>query len=189
VPISHVSKVYAVSDIKMWPVLTDPAGGATTYGTGIDVPGAKTMAITGDVNTVELRGDNTSLDRASAMSNVSVAIEFAKISLDLLAAWFAATVTPSGTTPNQKSIWTLAGTTALSYVGITGKAVGADILTGDVQFTVHKAILTSFPEMGLEEEDYRTHSVEFGAMPALGTGNKWISVTLNETGAALAAPA
>lgn len=188
-PISHVTKVFAVSDIKIFPLLTDPAAGPSpTYGAGIDVPGAKTMTISGDVNTVELRGDNGPLDRASSLTNVNVAIEWAKLSLDLLAAWFANTVADSGTTPAQKSIWQLLGTTNLGYFGIAGKAVGADVLTGDVQFTVQKAILSAFPEMGLAEEDYKTHSTEFATMPSLAN-QKWLAVTLNETQAALAAPA
>jgi hypothetical protein len=186
-PISHVTKVYAVKDIKIFPLTADPAGGSPTYGTGIDVPGAKTLTITGDINTVELRGDNTSLDRASALSNVNCAIEFAKLSLDLLASWFANAITDSGTTPNQKSVWQLLSTTSLGYFGISGQAVGADVLTGDVQFQINKAILSSFPEMGLAEEDYKTHSTEFATMPLL-SNNKWLNVTLNETTAALAAP-
>jgi hypothetical protein len=187
-PLSHITKVYAVKDIKVFPLTADPAGGSPTYGTGIDVPGAKTMTITGDVNTVELRGDNGPLDRASSLSNVNVAIEWAKASLDLLAAWFENTVADSGTTPNQKSVWELLNTTELGYFGVAGQAVGADTIGGDVQFSVNKAILSAFPEMGLAEEDYKTHSTEFATMPLLSTG-KWLNVTLNETATALAAPA
>lgn len=188
-PLSHVTKVFAASDAKFFALTADPAGGSATYGTGQDVPGLKTVTITGDINSVELRGDNTLLDVQSNLSNITVALEFAKMSLDLLAQWFTATVTDSGTTPNQKSIWTLAGTTALSYVGLTAKAVGADTITGDVQFSIYKMMLSSFPEMGLAEEDYKTSTVEFKAAPLLATGNKWLGVTLNETAAALVAPA
>jgi hypothetical protein len=61
-------------------------------------------------------------------------------------------------------------------------------VTGDVQFSVYKAVLSSFPEMGLEEEDYKTSALEFAIVPLLSNG-KWIGTTLNETAAALAAPA
>lgn len=186
-PISHISKVFAAKDAKVWPLTADPASGTPTYGTGLDVPGLKTLTIEGDINSVELRGDNTLLDVASNLSNITVSMEFAKTSLDLLGAWFANTVADSGTTPNQKALWSLLGTTALGYFGVTAQAVGADVLTGDVQFSVNKCILSSFPELGLEEEDYKTASVEFKATPLLSNG-KWLSVTLNETAAALAAP-
>lgn len=179
-PISHISKVYAVRDIKVFALTADPAGGSPTYGAGIDVPGAKTMTLSGDINTVELRGDNALLDQASTLQNVQVALEFAKMSLDLLGSWFANSVADSGTTPNMKAVWSLLNTTGLGYFGIVGQAHGADTIGGDVQFQINKAILSSFPEMGLAEEEYQTHSVEFRSMPLLSNG-KWLNVQYNET--------
>jgi hypothetical protein len=186
--LSHVSKVFAAKDAKIYPLTADPASGSPTYGTGIDVPGLKTVTISGDVNTAELRGDNQSLDQQSVIGGLTLACEFAKLSLDILSAIFAAATADSGTTPNQKSIWTLLGTTQMNYIGFTCQAVGADSVTGDVQFSVYKAVLSSFPEMGLEEEDYKTSALEFAIVPLLSNG-KWIGTTLNETAAALAAPA
>lgn len=187
-PLSHVTKVFAAKDAKLWPLTADPAGGSPTYGTGIDVPGLKTVTISGDVNTAELRGDNTKLDSSSTLGNITVAMEFAKLSFDILSAVLAAATVDSGTTPAQKSAWTLLGTTGFNYVGMTAQAIGADTITGDVQFAAYKLMLSSFPEMGLAEEDYKTNSIEFAAVPLLANG-KWVGATLNETAAALAAPA
>ena len=187
-PISHVTKVFAAKDAKFYPLTADPASGSPTYGAGIDVPGLKTVTISGDVNSVELRGDNTKLDQSSSMSGISVEVEFAKLSLDILSAIFAAATADSGTTPAQKATWTLLGSTTFSYVGMTCQAVGADTIGGDVQFAVYKMIPSSFPEMGLEEEDYKTSTIEFEAVPLLSNA-KWIGTTLNETAVALAAPA
>lgn len=187
-PLSHVSKVFAAKDAKIFPITSDVAGGTITYGTGIDVPGLKTVAISGDITSVELRGDNQSLDRASAVGAVNVSLEWAKLSLDILAALFKNTVTDSGTTPAMKSLWELLGTSQLGYVGLTAQAVGADSVAGDVQFAIHKMILTSFPDLGLAEEDYQTFTTEFGAMPTLANA-KILGTTLNETAVAVAAPA
>lgn len=187
-PISPVTKVFAAKDAKLWPLTADPAGGSPTYGTGIDVPGLKTVAITGSVNNVELRGDNGRLDSASSMGGIQVALNFAKLSHDILSAVFAAVAASSGTTPNQKSVWTLLGTSGFNYVGMTCQSVGADTITGDVQFAAYKLMIDEFPEMGLEEEDYKLSSLSFAASPLLANG-KWVGSTLNETTAALAAPA
>lgn len=187
-PVSHVTKVFAAKDAKLYPLTADPAGGSPTYGTGVDVPGLKTVTITGDVNTVELRGDNQKLDSASSMGSISVALGFAKLSLDILSAVFAALTTDSGTTPNQIATFTLLGTTGFNYVGMTCQAVGADPIAGDAMFSVYKMIPSSFPELGLEEEDYKTSSLEFEAMPLL-SNSKWIGAAIRETTAALAAPA
>lgn len=187
--VTHVTKVFAAKDAKFWPLTADVTT-APTYGTGIDVPGLKTLTITGDINSVELRGDNGLLDVSSSLTNITVALEFAKQSVDLLAAWFSAAATDTGTDPNAVVTWTLLGTTTLNYVGLTANAVGADPLTGDVTFSIYKMMLSSFPEMGLAEEDYKTQSVEFAATPTI-SNSKWIGTAIRAgTGAAvLAAPA
>lgn len=187
-PISPVTKVFAAKDCKLYPLTADPAGGSPTYGAGIDVPGLKTVAITGSVNSLELRGDNGRLDAQSTLGGISVALTFAKLSHDILSAVFNAVAAASGTTPAQKSVWTLLGTSGMSYVGMTCQSVGADTITGDVQFSAYKLMLDEFPEMGLEEEDYKTSALSFAASPLTSNG-KWVGSTLNETAAALAAPA
>lgn len=186
--ISPITKVFAAKDCKLYPLTSDPAAGSPVYGTGIDVPGIKTVAITGDINNVELRGDNGRMDSASVLGGVAVSMTFAKLSHDILSAVFAAVAAASGTTPNQKSVWTLLGTTGLNYVGMTCQSVGADTITGDVQFAAYKLMLDEFPEMGLEEEDYKTSSLSFAASPLISNG-KWVGSTLEETLTALAAPA
>jgi hypothetical protein len=189
-PQTTVTKSFGAKDCKMWPLTADPSGGSPTYGTGIDVPGIKTVTIGGDVNTVELRGDNGLMDVASSMSNVTVGLEFAKNSLDLLAAWFSAAVVATGTDPNSSATWTLLGSTTLAYVGMTAVAVGADPIGGDTTFSVYKMMLSGFPEMGLAEEDYKTSSVEFNAAPLTSNG-KWIGTAIRggTLAVALAAPA
>lgn len=186
-PLSHVSKLYAVSDSKIAKVTADPAGGATTYGASTDVPGIKEMSIGGNVNTVELRGDNSLLDQNSTLGNITVSVTHAKLSLDVLAIMLGGTVTDSGTTPNQIASWLLKNTDAFSYFSLEGKTptAGADTPTGDAHFKLHKCILTSFPDMGHAEEDYRIVSFEAVAVPLISNGNH-ITVTLNETAVAIA---
>jgi hypothetical protein len=186
-PISRVTKLYAVQDAKIAPLTADPAGGTPTYGALVDVPGIKSVEISGDVEVKELRGDNTLLDSDSTISNITVAFPHAKLSLDVLAALMDSTVTDAGTTPGQSSTWELDNTSrplpfkleAVTPVG------GGDIIAGDVHFTLHKCIMSSFPGLGLAEEDYRTIENEARAVPLISTG-KWISVTINETAAAIA---
>lgn len=187
-PLSPVTKVFAAKDAKLFPLTADPAGGSPTYGTGIDVPGLKTVTISGDVNTAELRGDNTKLDSQSTLGNITVAMEFAKLSHAILSAVLNAVSVASGTAPNQTDVWTLLGSSGFNYVGLTACSVGADSITGDVMFSAYKLMLSSFPELGLEEEDYKTNSIEFSAVPLLANG-KWIGSAIRETTAALAAPA
>jgi hypothetical protein len=185
-PISRVTKLYAVKDAKIAPLLTDPAGGTPTYGEAIDVPGIKSMEISGDVEVKELRGDNQLLDSDSSLTNVTVSFPYAKLSLDVLAAQLGGDVTDAGTTPAQSTTWDLdtdARPLPFKLVGATPVG-GSDQIGGDVHFTLHKCILSSFPGLGLAEEDYRTIESEARAVPLISTG-KWLSVTINETAVAI----
>ncbi|MEU3700988.1 phage tail protein [Streptomyces anulatus] len=185
-PISRVTKLYAVEDCKIFPLLSDPAGGTAAYGEGIDVPGIKSMEISGDVEVKELRGDNGLLDSDASISNVTVAYPHAKLSLDVLKALVSSTVTDSGTTPAQVSKWSLKqGAKPLPYK-IVGKTPtsGGDLVGGDVYFTLFKCIMSSFPGLGLAEEDYRTIENEARAVPLISTGD-WVDVEIHETAVAI----
>lgn len=185
-PISHVSKVFAVKDAKVEKLLTDPAGGTPTYAAAVDVPGIKAVTISGDVSSVELRGDNTKLDGDSTLAGVTVEFEYAKLSLDALNVFLGSTITDAGVAPNQTAMLGLRPTDQLNYFRFRAVSAAADTIGGDVLFTLHKVKLDSFPDLGLAEEDYQTFSVSGFAVPILGTGQAWLDVTLRETTAALA---
>lgn len=185
-PVTHVSKVYAVKDAKIAKLTADSAGAAPTYAASIDVPGIKSVTVNGDVATAELRGDNTRLDYAAILSGIGVTFEYAKLSLDALNVLLGSTITDAGVAPNQTAALGVKPTDKFGYFRFEAVAAGADPINGDVLITLHKCILTSFPEMGMAEEDYQTFSVEAAALPILGTGNSWLDVTIRETTAALA---
>jgi hypothetical protein len=184
-PISRVSKVFAVKDAKIERMITDASGAAPTYAAAIDVPGIKSVTIGGDVTSVELRGDNTKLDGDSVLSGITVEFEYAKMSLDALNVFLGASITDTGVTPNQVASLSVKPTDVFNYFRFRAVSAGADTLTGDVLFTLHKCKLDSFPELGLAEEDYQTFTVSGFAVPILGTGQPWLDVALRETSVAL----
>jgi hypothetical protein len=183
-PISRVTKLYSVQDCKISPLTADPAGGTATYGTSIDVPGIQEMAISGDVEVKQLRGDNVKLATNTALTNIQVAVTHAKLSLDVLVAILGGAVTDSGTTPAQKSVWGLSGTNAtlppFKIEGITPPN-GVDIVGGDLHWVLYKCTLSAFPDLGFANEDFRVVSFTADADPLLATGNKWMDAVLNET--------
>lgn len=189
-PISHVSKVFAVEDCKISPMTADPAGGTTTYGTAIDVPGIKSIEVKGTIETKTLRGDNTLLDADAVLTEVTLTVTHAKLSLDVLSAFFVdAPVVDSGTAPNEVATWSLTGDNSrLAPFKLEGKTPtgGTDEIDGDGHLVFAKCILSSFPDMGLPEEDYATASFETTCFPALGDGVPWMDVLLNETATAIA---
>lgn len=187
-PLSHNTKLFGVKDAKIYPITSDPVGGATVYGTGIDVPGVKSVSIGGDVTNSMLRGDNTLLDADSVLGAVSGTITFAKKALDIMAAVLGGTVVDSGATPAQIASWALpAPGTRLPTWGMTVVTAAADPVAGDTMFSVYKCVISSFPGSGVAEEDYQTMSVDYVAMPRL-SDSKWQGEAIRETTVALAAP-
>lgn len=178
-PLSHITKVFAVTDCKLRPLTSDVTG-SPVYGTAIDVPGIKEVKITGTVESKSLRGDNTLLDSDSVITEVKVSIKYAKLSLDVMAALMGGTVADSGTTPAQKSAWDLTNTSKPKPFLLEAVSASADTIGGNVGFCLWKVSLSSFPELGLAEEDYQIHSMEGNAMPLISNG-KWFTPTLYET--------
>lgn len=183
--ISHITKVYGVVDARISKLTADPSGGSPTYAASLDVPGIKTVQISGDIDVKELRGDNQLLDINSVMTNIQAQITHGKLSLDVLAVMFNSSVVDTGTTPNQVATLDILGNATPQYFRLEAKTPtgGADTSTGDVHFTLWKCICTSFPEIGHDEEDYRIGSFNVRATPLL-SNNKWITPVLNETAVA-----
>lgn len=184
-PVSHVSKVFAVKDCKVAKITADPAGGTTTFATSVDVPGIKSLKIEGDVENKQLRGDNSMLDSDTVLTNVTATMTNAKLALDVIAMMLGQTVVDTGTTPNQKAELDIIGggfTGSVSFAPfkVTAVSATADPVAGNVGFTLWKCVLASFPGMGLEEEDYRIGDFKLAAMPLLSTG-KWVTPGIYET--------
>lgn len=169
-----VTKVYGVEDCKIAQLLTDPAAGTATYANPIDVPGIKTVQISGTVDSKELRGDNRLLDSNSTITNITVAVTHAKLSMNALEVLLGGT---AGT-----NSFDLAGTDTLNYFKLESRTPtgGGDDVSGDVHFTLHKLMIDGFPEMGHEEEDYRIVSFSAKASP-LVSNNAWLSIDSNVT--------
>jgi hypothetical protein len=183
--VTHVSKIYAVEDCKI-AKLTGDSGASATYAAIIDVPGIKTVEIAGNIDTKELRGDNQLLDSNSTLTNITVNITHAKISLDVLPVILGGTTADSGSTPNQVATFDRLGTDTFDYFKLEAKTPtnGADPTGGDIHFILHKLMISSFPDMGHAEEDYRIVGFTATASPLVST-SKWITVKINETAAAI----
>lgn len=186
-PISHFSKTFAIEDAKIAKLTADPSGGAAAYAALVDVPGIKSITLGGAYNVQELRGDNQLLDVMAVLQNVTVGINAAKLSLDVLPVWMGGTTTDSGVTPNQKATYAHLGTNTPSYWKLEGKTPtnGGDVVGGDVHILLYKLILASFPAIGFAEETYQIPAAEARALPRLAD-NKWFDVVFNETAAAIA---
>lgn len=181
--LAHFSKLFAVEDAKIAKLTADPSGGSATYGSLIDVPGIKDIQLSGTVEAKELRGDNSLLDARSVLKSLTMTINHAKISLDVLPILIGGTTADSGTTPNQAVTFDLAGTDTPNYFKFEAKTPtdGVDFIGGDGHIRLHKCVVSGLPDIGFAEEDYRIVGFSAVTSPLLATGRKWLTVVLNET--------
>lgn len=183
--LSHVTKVYGAKDVKIYKLLTDPAGAPTTYGTGVDVPGIKSLATTRIYSGKELRGDNQLLDQESTLERIVLKIVYAKLAFDAEAIITGATVTDSGVTPNAKVTLKVLPTDVIPFWKLEAQCVSADTPGGDVHIVAYKCKITANLDMGLAEEDYQIFGFEASTVPTIGTPLSWLDEVANETAVAV----
>lgn len=183
--LSHVTKVFATKDAKVSPLTADPAGGTTTYGTAIDVPGIRSVSLGGDITTVELRGDQTLLDSDSVLNNITVSFEYAKLSLDVLDVMLGGAVADGGSGSTETGTWSLLGTdTLFPTFKFEAQVVSTDNPGGDLHIVMYKCKLSDFPEVGTELDDYQTFTAAATCSPRL-SDSKWMDLVINETAVAI----
>lgn len=178
-----ITKVYAVQHCQIASVLTDAAGAAATYGEWFDVPGIKSLGLSGDMDTKSLRGDNRLIDQQSIMTALTAAIEHAKLSLQVLSVMLGGTVgtrTVAAGVPYAGQGWSLPTGAFPQAFGLRAVSAASDAPGGAVAFVLSKCSLSSFPEFGAAEEDYQTVSAEMNVNPPNGT-SPWIDVVVMPT--------
>lgn len=183
--LSHTTKVYAVKDAKISLMTADPAGGTATYGSAKDVPGIKTVGIAGSLKSAELHGDHTLMDTDEVLEKITFTFSHAKQNIDNLAIILGGTVSDSGTTPNQIAKWALLGTDSLfNYFKLEAQCYSVDTIGGDGHLVLWKCKISSFPGLGMAEDDYQTFTVEGYALPR-NADAKWIDFLVNESAVAI----
>ena len=181
-----ITKVYAVQHCQIASVMTDAVGAACTYGEWFDVPGIKSLALSGDMDTKQLRGDNRLIDQQSIITGMSAKIENAKLSLQNLAVMLGGTIgtRTAGTTGAYTGTgWALSSSAFPLSFGMRAISAAADAPGGAVAFVMSKCSLSKFPEIGAAEEDYQTVSAEVNVNPPTGT-SPWLDVIIMDTYAA-----
>ena len=161
------------------------SGAAVTMTTGYPLTGAKALALTDTMKSVDLRGDNTFLDTDTVLQGLEVEVDLAKISLDVMALMLGGTIVDSGVTPNRQSLWSLLTQPVFSYFRLEARCFSVDQPAGDLHLIFNKAKAASTPLFGLAEEDYHYPKIKCKVVPPIGT-TPWLQVVYNETAAAIA---
>lgn len=91
----HGNQPFSARDAKIYPF------SAGVPGTGKDVPGIVSVTSEPDQETVEHRGDNTTLSKVVTLNGLDLTLTMALWDADAIASMVGGTVTTEGTTPAQ----------------------------------------------------------------------------------------
>lgn len=179
---NNTTYVFGAADAKIAKLLTDPSGGSATYASPIDVPGIKSIEISGTSDTRELRGDHRLIASISNLQTVEVRIAFAKWDAALYALFTGATLTNDAVTGDAKV--SLSAGNSGSYFKLSAVSVAADGNGSNVSIILPKLLVTDLPPLALAEEDFATAEVTATALPLESTGG-WLEWGYNSTAVSL----
>ena len=132
---------YGLRDVKLTPYTTDAA---TTLGTPVDLPNARTFSFSEAEEFTELRGDDKVVTTRGKGASVDWDLEAGGLSLEALKVLAGGTIVTSGVTPNQVTTFTKKVTDARPFFQVEGQAIsdsGGDMhcvlprcrVTGNIQ--------------------------------------------------------
>jgi hypothetical protein len=127
-----------------------------TYSTTYDVLGARSMGLTWNVESDELRGDDVIVDRYTTHVSCTVNFEQAAVDLEVLDTLLGGTLTQHA---NYYDLM-VAESDAVPYVGIAGRIVGSSN-NYDLHFFVPKAKLAGNLQLTANNGAYVLPSAEF----------------------------
>lgn len=139
-----IDTIYAVGlrDVKVYPITSVTA---PTYGTGVDLPAAATMELSGTYAEVVAEGDDMIVAHSALPNGGEFTLESsAGLSLSVLEVMLGGTAANSGASPNEVSYWDFTGQRAVPYFGAVGKAIDSES-GGDTHVVLYKGKVTSGP--------------------------------------------
>lgn len=185
--LSHNTELLSVSDAKVRPMLTDPAGGTATYGAWVDLPDVTTVSLEGDTDVKIRRGDGQIRSQRQVLTGLTLTVENTVVSLDLFAAIEGGVVTDSGTGGTAKWTYDYGKSAQPPYVQFSAQCTGTSYAGGDVHLDIYKCKLNNKIALGFTDDDFQTFSYEFGSV-ARSSDDKYYSIVGNTTLVAIDAP-
>jgi hypothetical protein len=143
-----VTKLFGVDDAKLFPI-TDDSAESFTCDDGIDLPGVRQISLTYEIEEKTLTGDEKVLEIASKIKSVTFNIEYAKLSLDVLAQLTGGSLTENG---SNSAIFSFGGGNLPNYFQLKAQILDTNNEGGDVHFCIYKAKATAIPLNGVQDD-------------------------------------
>ena len=146
-----VTKLFGVDDAKLFPV-TEDSETQFTCGTGIDLPGVRQISLTYEIEEKSLTGDEKVLDVSNKIKSVSFNIEYAKLSLEVLAQLTGGSYSTSGSDDTETAVFSFGGGDLPNYFQLKAQILDTNNDGGDVHFCIYKAKATAIPLNGVQDD-------------------------------------
>lgn len=130
-PLTITPLPFGIRDVKLSPQATDG-----TYGTGVDLPVARTFSWSDAEDFEQLKGDDVTVASAGQGPTVAWELESGGMPLDAYKIMAGGLVTSSGTTPAQKKVYSKLVTDARPYFKAEGQAISDS--GGDLHGVVYR---------------------------------------------------
>lgn len=162
--------VFGVRNLKIKPMLTDPAGGAMTYGTEISVVGVNSANFSLTQEQVEARGDDKVLGVVSTPAGLQVDFSVAKTDLEALALLLGGTYSCTGASAPYTKKLEFTGNEYADYIGMSFEAITDEGETFAVVIAKAKAsqIAANFADKAFASPTFQAVGV-----PPNGTTKMW----------------
>lgn len=155
---------YGLRDVKLTPY-TD--AGATTLGTPVDLPNARTFSFSEAEEFTELRGDDKIVTTRGQGASVEWDLESGGLSFEALKVLAGGTVVETGLAPNQKKTFTKKVTDARPYFKVQGQVISDS--GGDVHCVLDRCRSTGGVEGEFSDGEFFLTSGSGVALPSLIT--------------------
>ncbi len=149
--LTTVTKLFGVDDAKLFPV-TEDSEDKFTCGSGIDLPGVRQISLTYEIEEKSLTGDEKVLEISNKIKSVSFNIEYAKLSLEVLAQLTGGSFTKSGTDDTEVGTFSFGGGNLPNYFQLKAQILDTSNDGGDVHFCIYKAKATAIPLNGVQDD-------------------------------------
>ncbi len=149
--LTTVTKLFGVDDAKLFPV-TEDSEDKFTCGSGIDLPGVRQISLTYEIEEKSLTGDEKVLEISNKIKSVSFNIEYAKLSLEVLAQLTGGSFTKSGTDDTEVGTFSFGGGHLPNYFQLKAQILDTSNDGGDVHFCIYKAKATAIPLNGVQDD-------------------------------------
>lgn len=178
-----------LSDVKVAPLLADPTGGATTYGTFVDLAGVLSLQVSPEMVSKTLYGDSTVMDNYARTTSINFTVTNSVISYSGLECILGGNVSTEGLDDTEKVTYSITAANATpGYFKLEGKwdYASTDGTVKDAHVVLYKCRLSEAPDFTINDSsgDFGDCSFSGVAMPTNSDG-KWMDMTLNATAAVI----